>query len=84
MGLKVWWYLASVAIGCVFGYIYLYTVYISRNRFEKHRGTVALLASAYMSFGSAYLFMIGMVSLRAAFKEIADGDLNQVLYHFFI
>ena len=78
MGLKVWWYFASVAIGCLFGYLYLYTVYISRDRFEMHRGAVAFWASTYMSFGSAYLFMIGMVSLEVAYTEVFDGDFNQI------
>lgn len=57
------WFLASVIIGCGFGYTYMYIIYQSRMKFDKHCGTVALLASAYMSVASSLLFMRGMVSL---------------------
>eukprot|EP00804_Cyclotella_cryptica_P000041 CCRYP_013714-RA/>CCRYP_013714-RA protein AED:0.06 eAED:0.06 QI:468/1/1/1/0.85/0.75/8/1701/607 len=60
VGLKVWWFFVSVLIGYVFGYTYLYVVYKSRKRFRKHRGKVALLASAYMSIVSALMLMEGM------------------------
>eukprot|EP00804_Cyclotella_cryptica_P000044 CCRYP_013714-RE/>CCRYP_013714-RE protein AED:0.38 eAED:0.38 QI:506/1/1/1/1/1/2/22/179 len=64
VGLKVWWFFVSVLIGYVFGYTYLYVVYKSRKRFRKHRGKVALLASAYMSIVSALMLMEGMVSVN--------------------
>ena len=65
VGLKAWWFLVSILIGSVFGYTYLHVVFKSRQRFKKHRGKVALLASAYMSVVSALMLMEGMVSSTA-------------------
>lgn len=72
VGLKVWWFLASVFVGSLFGYIYLYAVYYSRRRFSTHLGAVALLASAYLSFTSAYMFMKGMVSTKMKMQQVYE------------
>ena len=63
VSLKVWWFVVSVFIGSAFGYTYMYVIYQSRMRFQKHRKGVALLASAYMSVASALLFLRGVVGV---------------------
>jgi hypothetical protein len=69
---------------CAFGYVYLFVIWYSRMRFEKHRGSVALWASAYMSVASSLIFMRGMDIANESWNlDFAEDNNLLMLLSFF-
>jgi uncharacterized membrane protein (UPF0136 family) len=59
VNLKVHTYFTSLLVGLVFGLVYQYTVFMFRRRYERHRGKVAMGASAVLLLISSAVFMAG-------------------------
>ena len=74
--LKIWWAALSILVGAVFGYALLFVVFISRQRFKKHRERVAICASIVLSVVSALLFTLGMYVVQEVCCYIINTSLS--------
>ena len=60
VNLKFWFYLLSILMGFAIGQLFIFIVFKCRERFGKHRGYVALGASAFVALGSSTAFTRGV------------------------
>ena len=79
VNLKFWFYLLSVFIGFVIGQLFIFIVFKCRQRFRKHRGVVALGASAVVAIGSAISFIRGVYIVNEGWVRTVHVSLHFLL-----